>query len=177
MPVQPYLDLALLLLVAAAAINDLATRRIPNRMLLLAWLAALTLHLLGPAPASALFNCLAGGVVGLLVFLPLYLLRGMAAGDVKLMATVGAIVGPAGAFDIAILSWCAGGLMALAMVLAGGHARAAFANVAQLLRPYLMRAFGMPAVTEPLARPSVGNMPYGLAVAVGTLVAVWSGHI
>jgi prepilin peptidase CpaA len=93
------------------------------------------------------------------------------------MATVGAIVGPGSAFDIAILSWCAGGLMALAIILAGGHARAAFGNVAQLLRPYLMRAFGLPAEAEPLARPSVGSMPYGLAVAIGTLYAVWSGHI
>jgi prepilin peptidase CpaA len=177
MPVQPYLDLVLLLLVAAAAINDLATRRIPNRLLLLAWLVVLPLHTLGPAPGHALLDCLAGATVGLLVFLPLYLLRGMAAGDVKLMATVGAIVGPAAAFDIAILSWCAGGLMALAIILAGGHARAAFGNVAQLLRPHLMRAFGMPAAAEPLERPSVGSMPYGLAVAIGTLYAVWSGHI
>jgi prepilin peptidase CpaA len=67
--------------------------------------------------------------------------------------------------------------MALAIILAGGHARAAFGNVAQLLRPHLMRAFGMPAAAEPLERPSVGSMPYGLAVAIGTLYAVWSGHI
>jgi hypothetical protein len=40
-----------------------------------------------------------------------------------------------------------------------------------------MRAFGMPAAAEPLERPSVGSMPYGLAVAIGTLYAVWSGHI
>jgi prepilin peptidase CpaA len=176
MNVQPYLELSLLLLVAAAAINDLVSRRIPNSLLLVGWLCVLPLHILSVAPGSALAASLGGTVTGFAIFLPLYLLRGMAAGDVKLMATVGAFVGPADAFSIAIMSWCAGGVMALLIIVARGRLRAAFANVGDLLRPLLMRAARMPAVTEPMRQPSVGSMPYGLAIAVGTIALLLNRH-
>lgn len=176
MPVQPYLDLSLLVLVALAGVNDLATRRIPNRLLAAAWLVALPLWTLAPAPGAALLAALGGAAVGLLMFLPLYLLRAMAAGDVKLMATVGVFAGPAAAFDIAVLSWCAGGLMALAIILFRGRARIAYDNLRTLLRPLLMRAAGMPAVAEPLRHASVGNMPYGLAIALGTMAWLLTRH-
>jgi prepilin peptidase CpaA len=170
------LEMELLALVAAAAVCDLATRRIPNKLLWSAALLALVLQGAAPAPAAALGASLAGALAGFALFLPFYLLRGMAAGDVKLMATVGVLAGPDAAVTIALLSWCAGGLMALAMIVVQGRARDAWRNLRALLRPLLMRAAGMPAQTEPLAAPSVGNMPYGLAVAVGTLVTVWSRH-
>jgi prepilin peptidase CpaA len=157
MNVQPYLELSLLLLVLFAAINDLVSRRIPNYLLLVAWVGVLPLQLLSADPAGGLAACLGGAVTGFAIFMPLYLLRGMAAGDVKLMATVGAFVGPADAFSIAMLSWCAGGVMALLIIVAKGRLRAAFANVGDLLRPLLMRAARMPAVDEPMRQPSVGD--------------------
>ncbi|GAB3407794.1 prepilin peptidase [Massilia agilis] len=172
MPVQTCLELALLVLVLAAAASDLATRRIPNVLLLLAWLVALPLQL----AAGALADCLLGALAGLLLFLPLYLLRGMAAGDVKLMATVGAFAGPAAALHIALLAWCAGGVMALVLVAFQRRLRAACANLRDLLRPMLLRAAGMPLAATPLPRPSVGAMPYGLAVALATVGWLWAGH-
>jgi prepilin peptidase CpaA len=172
MPIQSYLDLCLLLLVVIAAINDLASRRIPNRLLLAAWALALPLHLLSPAPGSALLGALGGAAVGLLLFLPLYLLGGTAAGDVKLMATIGAFVGPAEAFHITMLAWCAGGAMALLLMIRHGRVRAALANTRALLRPLLMRAAGIPAAPEPAPAASVGSMPYGVAIALGTLAAL-----
>jgi prepilin peptidase CpaA len=176
MSVAMWLEIVMVVLVGAAAVWDLATRRIPNRLLLLAWMLALPLHAAAPAPFAALGGCLAGALVGLGMFLPFYLLRGMAAGDVKLMATVGAVAGPEPAFAIALLSWCAGGLMAVAMIVVQGRVRAAWDNLRALLRPLLMRLAGIPAVAEPLAHPSVGTMPYGLAVALGTLYTVWLRH-
>ncbi|TFW31664.1 prepilin peptidase, partial [Massilia horti] len=125
-----------------------------------------------PAPLAALGASLLGALAGLLMFLPLYALGGTAAGDVKLMATVGAFVGAAGAFEISVLSWCAGGVMGLAIVLVKGRLRPALANVLALLRPLWQRARGIPAVPEPLPAPSVGTMPYGLAIAVATLFAL-----
>jgi prepilin peptidase CpaA len=171
MPVQTCLELALLALVAGAAVSDLATRRIPNKLLLLALLAAIPLQ----SAAGAVVPALLGLATGLLLFLPLYLLRGMAAGDVKLMATVGAFAGPAATFQIAILAWCAGGAMALVLLACRGRLRAALANLRSLLRPLLMRAAGMPALAEP-AGPSVGSMPYGLAIALGTIGFLWWRH-
>ncbi|HEX9173259.1 MAG TPA: prepilin peptidase [Telluria sp.] len=176
MTVQPFLEAALLLLVVVAAVNDLASRRIPNRLLLAGWLCALPLYLLGPAPAAALAAALGGAVLGLMIFLPFYLLRGMAAGDVKLMATVGFFVGPAATFEIAILSWCAGGVMALVIIVCKGSLRTAFCNVRDLLRPLLMRAVGIPAASVPMGQPSVGSMPYGLAITIATIVWLTSSY-
>lgn len=176
MPLQIYLDLLLLLLVVLAAVNDLATRRIPNRLLLAGTVGAMALHLFSAAPLSALLSGVAGLATGLLVFLPLYCLRGMAAGDVKLMAAVGAFSAPMEVLHIAVLSVCAGGLMALLVVISKGRLRAALANVRSLLRPLLMRLAGFPAAPEPLPGPSVGSIPYGLAIASGTLLVMAQRH-
>ena len=165
---QPFLETALLLLVSAAAITDLASRRIPNRLLLAGWLILVPLQLLGPSVGSALLGTLAAAAVGLLLFLPLYMLRGMAAGDVKLMATVGAFVGPASAFQIALWSWCAGGVMALLMIVCKGQVRNAAASLASLGRAFLMRTPHGPGAAAP-AQTSVGGMPYGVAVASATI--------
>lgn len=173
MPVPPFsLHLALLALVVLAAATDLARRRIPNRLLLAGLLAAAALHLAGAAPAGALLAGLGGAATGLLLFLPLYCARGMAAGDVKLLAAVGAFTGPYAVLQIALFTVCAGGLMALAVVVARGRLRALLVNVGCLLRPWLMRLAGMPALAEPMPAPSVGSIPYGVAIALGTALFV-----
>lgn len=165
MIVAPYLDTLLLLLVVAAAINDLTSRRIPNLLLLGGVAGALILHALSPNPGPALLQSLGGAVTGLLIFIPFYLVRGMAAGDVKMMATVGAFTGPAVALKIAILAWCAGGIMALAFLLYRGRLGLALTNLWGILRPVLLRLPAAPAT----ARASAGSMPYGLAIAAGTI--------
>ena len=172
MPVAAYLDTLLLLLVAAAAINDLASRRIPNLLLLSGLIAALALHALSPDPGQALLACLGGAATGLLIFMPFYLVRGMAAGDVKMMATVGAFTGPAAALHIAILSWCAGGVMALAIIVFRGRVRMALSNLWGIVRPAVLR---LPAA--PLAmRESAGSMPYGVAIAAGTMYVLMARY-
>ena len=165
MLVAPYLDTLLLLLVSAAAINDMISRRIPNLLLLSGLAAAVCLHALSPQPGEALLACFNGAVLGLLIFLPLYLCRGMAAGDVKMMATVGAFAGPSGALHIAVIAWCAGGLMALAIVICRGRLRLALASLGSIVRHASLR---LPAM-EAESRPSVGSMPYGVAIAAGTI--------
>ena len=176
MPVQTVLDLVLLALVTTAAVVDLARRRIPNILLLTGWMAALPLLLLSVQPGTALLGALTGALCGLLVFLPLYLLRGMAAGDVKLLATVGLFVGPYDALQVAVITCCLGGVMALAIIVGKGRLRAAMGNIGDLLRPLWMRVQGMPAVAEPMRQASVGSMPYGVAIAAATMVHIFMQH-
>jgi prepilin peptidase CpaA len=166
MPIEQYLDVVLLLLVSIAAVNDLATRRIPNRLLLAGLACAFCLRLLSSDPLSSLQAALGGMGVGLAVFLPFYMVRGMAAGDVKMMAVVGAFVGPGDAFETAILSWCAGGVMALLLVLLNGRVRQVLGNMKGILCSVWLPGMG---VTAPVVQPSVGSMPYGVAIAVGTI--------
>jgi prepilin peptidase CpaA len=163
MAVPPLLDLFLLVLVGLAAASDLATRRIPNRLLLAGALGALTGHLCSPVPLHSCLSGLAGAGTGLLLFLPLYMLRGMAAGDVKLMATVGAFGTPLEAVQVALVAMLAGGALSLAVVLVRGRLPALVANLRSLLLPALLRVPAAPMGA------SVGSIPYGVAIGAGAL--------
>ena len=175
MPIVAWLDLLLLVLVVAAAIHDLAVRKIPNKLLLAGSLGALGLYLCGPAPAADLRSALGGAAIGFALFLPLYVVRGMAAGDVKMMATVGLFLGPSDTVHACILAWCVGGVMALAMLLVTGRWRIAYTNMRSLLLPLLLR---MGPVTPPgnTAQPSAGSMPYGVAIALSTIWLLAQRH-
>lgn len=171
-----YLDGFLIALVLTACMQDLAVRKIPNRLLACGLFSATVLHLFSASPVHLISVGLAGCAVGLLVFLPLYLLRGMAAGDVKLMATVGAFTGPVLALEIALAAFCAGGVMALVMVFKQRRWGDFAANMRTLLRPLYMRAIGMPYIREPFPAGSVGGMPYGVAIASATCLMLWIRH-
>lgn len=163
-------EAVLICLVAQAAVTDLAVRKIPNILVLSGLLLALGLHLLAGPRWSPLSAWLAGAAAGFLLFLPLYVLRGMAAGDVKLMAMVGAFVGPAAALQIGLLSCVIGGVMALLLLAASGRLRDGVRNLRRMLVPLLWRLLGVPLL--PVALPpgaSVGGIPYGVAIALGTL--------
>lgn len=176
MTLQSSLELSLVALLLVACCYDLAQRRIPNRLLAFGLLCTLGLHLTA-APLDLLSTILGGMLTGLLMFLPLYMARAMAAGDVKLMATVGAFCGPLLTFQIGLATYCCGGLLALAIVLRRGKTRTAARNVSALLRPLLLRMTGVPLVTEPMPAPSVGNMPYALAIALGAFLMLGLRHL
>lgn len=99
----------LLLTVAAAAWSDFKQLQIPNRLLVPSAAAALFLSALD-STAQGLYFSLLGAAVGLIIFLPLYILKGMAACDVKLMTVIGLYSGPQLTLDIAFVSALIGGL-------------------------------------------------------------------
>jgi prepilin peptidase CpaA len=169
MQIEQYRDSLLLLMVSIAAVNDLATRRIPNRLLLVGLAGALLLHVLSAEPGAALLSAVGGMLLGLAIFLPFYMVRGMAAGDVKLMAVIGFFTGPTEAFQIAIFTWCAGGVMALLLILLRSRVRLAVVNIGHLLSGLIAPGTKLTDTTLP---QSAGSMPYGLAIAAGTIVVL-----
>ncbi|WP_371764217.1 prepilin peptidase [Massilia sp.] len=169
MQIDQYRDALLLLMVSIAAVNDLATRRIPNRLLFAGMTSALFLHLLSPEPGAALLSAVGGMLLGLVIFLPFYLVRGMAAGDVKMMAVIGFFTGPAEAFQIAVFTWCAGGVMALLLILLRSRLRLALVNIGHLLSGLIVPGTKLADMALP---QSAGSMPYGLAIAAGTIVVL-----
>jgi prepilin peptidase CpaA len=168
MPIEQYREMVLLLMVSIAAVNDLTTRLIPNRLLLAGLACALLLHALSAAPGAALLSALGGMAVGLAMFLPFYVVRGMAAGDVKMMAVVGAFSGPNDAIQIAVLTWCVGGVMALVLVLLRGRLQLALGNIGRLV----LAALSPRARAATAASHSSGSLPYGVAIAVGTVMVL-----
>ncbi len=93
LPPQP-IPLCVTLLAVVAASIDLASRRIPNRLIALGLAGALVAQCALPGPHTGFAAWLAGAATGAGLLLPFYLVRGMAAGDVKLMLAIGAWVGP-----------------------------------------------------------------------------------
>lgn len=176
MPIPLWLDLFLLILVVSAAVTDLAIRKIPNLFLLIAWCAAIGLHLCDTAPAASIGDALSGAAIGFGLFLPLYLVRGMAAGDVKLMATVGLFLGPTNIIEACVLTWCAGGVMALTVLLFTRRWAHVYVNLRSMLWSRLL-GLGPPTADNTLARPSAGAIPYGLAIAMTTLWLLAQRHL
>ena len=163
------IEVILICLVAQAAVTDLAMRKIPNVLILSGLLLAMILHLLGGQDWAPLSHWLAGMLAGFFLFLPLYLLRGMAAGDVKLMAMVGAFLGPQAALYVGVLAYLIGGVMAVLMLLCSGRWRESWRNVVLICKPLMWRLLGLPLAPVPLASiSSVGGIPYGVAIALGT---------
>jgi prepilin peptidase CpaA len=93
------------------------------------------------------------------------------------MAMVGAFAGPADALQVAVLAYIIGGVMALLMLLCSGRRRDGWRNLVQIGKPLLLRSLGVPLQPVPLAPgASIGGVPYGLAVALATMVVVALAH-
>ena len=124
--------LTAMLLGAQVAISDLIARRVSNRVLLavLACAAAMQLLQIGSPPSFA--DCLLGGALGLGVLLPFYAMGWMGAGDVKLFAVIGVLLGS----NVLLPVWI------IASLAAGGHAFlvVAWSSAAWSAPPPLLRA-------------------------------------
>ncbi len=107
----------------AAAVDDLRRRAVSNWITGTALIGALLYYALrGGWPGLALAIC--GAAVGFAVFLALYLMGAMGAGDLKLMAAFGALLGPADILIAALLAAVAGALTAAAWLLWDRQCRA-----------------------------------------------------
>jgi len=158
---QMYPVILLLGLLVTAVVSDIRRHRIPNFLVAL----GLALGLANQAYAGGISG-LGDGALGLLigfgVFLPLYALGGMAAGDVKLMAMVGSYLTPHNALWTAFFSLIAGGLCGFLIVLFRGQLMQTLARYGLMLRA---RAYLAPAADEVAGKP----FPYSIAILLGTL--------
>jgi len=168
----------LTMVLVAAVATDLRSRRIPNTLVLAGLAGAFMLHagawLLGIVPLAGArwWAPLAGGVAGLAVLMPLYLLRACGAGDVKLMAVVGAFVGAKVVLAAALYTVLAGGLLALLFMLGRGVTAQTLANVRLLLSQWSARMrSGQGVKFEPLQH-TAARLPYAVAITAGTLIAL-----
>ncbi len=106
------------------------------------------------------------------MFLPFFLLGGMGAGDVKLMAALGAWLGPAEAFAIAIYASLAGGVLALGVALATGYLRTALRNVGRLLK-FWWRVGPRPMAGMTLDQSKSPRVAFAIPICCGVVMALW----
>ncbi|MCX6594095.1 MAG: A24 family peptidase [Acidobacteria bacterium] len=101
----------MLLTAAMATWFDLRERRIPNWLCGAAFLAGVVWHWR---------DGLAGAGLAAAIYGTLFLLRGVGAGDVKLMMALGALAGPMPWLIIFTFSAIAGGVHAIVLIIKGG---------------------------------------------------------
>lgn len=154
-------------LVLTAVVCDLRSRRIPNALvasgIALGLLFSAAAHA-GDGLASSVGGALLGGLAGLALLMPLYVLRVLGAGDVKLLAMVGVWLGAPAVARAALWTLLCGGMLALIWAAASGVLPRVLANLHGAARLGLQGAATM---------ATTGRLPYALAIAGGTAVEVW----
>lgn len=155
-------------ILVAAAIGDLRTRRIPNRLVAVLAVFGVLFSVVQSPGLAAVSRAGGGLLVGLACWLPFYAMGWLGAGDVKLYAAAGAWLGPMRALDGALVGALAGAVLSLIwMVKAHGlqdsvRTLGLAAGTPQMLAP---------GSSGPTSRRS--TLPYGIAIATGALLAGW----
>ena len=164
-------QLAAIAIAIVAAACDLRMRRIPNLLTFGAAATGLMYHLSSGGP-WAFGGSAAGWMVGALVFVVPFALRGLGGGDVKLLAALGAWIGPGDVLWLALYTGVAGGAMAVVVALANGYLRRAFDNVWLLLCHW--RIAGLKALPElTLDGSSAPKLAYAVPILAGMVAVVW----
>lgn len=171
--------LSIISLLGLAVVYDVAQRRIPNWLVLTGLLVGAGFSVIEAQAETGysftgngigLVKSLLGALTGLTIMLPLYFLRAMGGGDVKLMAAVGAFLGTMQVVGAALLTFIAGGVLSLIVALWSGSLSQVLGN---------LRLMGMLAMSGRSAGLSLkdvqttGRLPYAVAITVGTGLQIW----
>jgi prepilin peptidase CpaA len=163
------INFALLIpLAAAITYYDVRYRRIPNRLVLLALGSGLVKNAIvgawGGARASLIGCALAFGLM-----LVLHFFGAMGAGDVKLFAAIGAIIGAPSVLSTFLVILITGAVLAVILMLRAGTTRVTMQRVLLILAG-LAPGWKVPSFPEPADRKQ--TIPYGVAITFGSLISL-----
>ncbi len=149
-------DLLPATIVTIAALFDLGSRRIPNWLTFGGLVGGLLIRAQGDG-AAGMLSGLGGASLGLAMLLPFYAVRAVGGGDVKLLAALGALVGPRELLSVALYAAVIGGAM----------------SVVTLARLGRLRLVVSELVSHPADLSRCGaRAPYAVAMAGGTYLAM-----
>lgn len=169
----PYWVVAIFAIVAAYI--DGKCLKVPNLitfpMIIAGWIySSIAYGMAGEGWYVGLWWSLAGTAVGLMTLLPAYAIGGMGAGDVKMMAAIGAWVH----VTITLYAFCigtiVGAILAVAMILMSGEAKKHWNQMFFLVNE--IWTIRNPEVLSEIAaerKSSMRLLPYGIPLAIGTV--------
>lgn len=176
-PLALPVELTLIFVVMVAAATDIRSRNIPN------WLT------LGGIAAGFVLNGYSGGFDGLkfagigfgvacLFFLPIFFMRFMGGGDVKLMGAVGTLGGYENLIAIFIIDAILGGIVALVAVLLRGRLKKTARNIWRMIASMVKgkAPYQESEELEAGSEKSMG-MPRAVTIALATLVVLWATRV
>jgi len=168
--------IVLLAVLLVAAVYDVRFRRIPNWITVTGVALGVMLNAFLDGPLGSWFSLagvwfsLRGLALGFGVYFLLYAIRAMGAGDVKLMAAVGAMVGWQDWLGIFVITAVLGGIMAAILMASHGRIKKTLWNVAFILTE--MKS-GRPAYIKreelDVRSPKSVGLPHGAVIGVGTV--------
>jgi prepilin peptidase CpaA len=147
---------------AVSTVIDLRTRRVPNRLTFTIALGGLLLAAFGLSGVTLAAACL-GALLGLTLMMPSHVIGATGAGDVKLFAAAGTLLGPMGIATAFVYTVIAGGVLAFAVALWRRRLAVTLARTATLVRTAGANA-------DDIERSSTDNrFAYAPAIAIGTI--------
>ena len=163
----------LLALLATAAYTDVRSYRIPHWLTGFGIVAGLLLSMWNVKdPWQELLSAFGAIAVGQCAFLPLYLVRMMGDGDVKLMEMVWAYLVLPGTLYAVAFVLVTGGVVAIAYALARRVGRQVLENLKQITTSMALAAMTGARTNGPAALQSAGRIPYGVSICLGTFAYV-----
>jgi len=152
-----------------AVVIDLREHRIPNWLVSCLVVGGIALQFWF-YQWHGLLTAFLGLTVGLFCFLPFHVFGALGAGDVKLLAAVGALIGPNLVFLAAMLTILCGGVIAIAYITFKGGLPKMLSRYGSMLFFLVVR---QPQYIPPAPGEAAGlRFPYAIAIAVGTTLAV-----
>jgi prepilin peptidase CpaA len=154
--------------VLTAAITDIIGQRVPNWLTMPATVLALCLQSAIGGTEAVLWG-VAGWAAGLALLIGFYVQGGMGAGDVKLMATVGAFTGPYRVLWICAYTALFGGVYALGIVVYSMVTRSGWAATGRRLRAEGTSLLLSGGDVQPLAASlrTYPKLRYAIVMALG----------
>ena len=151
-----------------AAVIDIRHRRIPNVVCVATAVTGITLSTIGINTVTV-SSALAGLAFGFLMMLPGHVFGATGAGDVKLFAAAGTLLGSGRIVRAFLFVAIAGGVLALAVALKRGRLGRTMGLTARLLgRPDKLKT----AIESPAEH---NRFSYGPAIAIGCVIAMLIG--
>lgn len=153
-----------------ASVTDLRSHRISNKLTYSTMIFGIVFYTLTSGMAGFL-QSLGGLFLGLALLIVFYLLGGMGAGDVKLMAAVGALLGPQGVFEAFLGTALAGGIYALLVLAAKGYLRDTLKRFGLMIKTFFLTKKFIYIPSERQEKAPL--LCYGVAISLGTMASVF----
>ena len=151
-----------------ATVVDIRTRRIPNELTAAMACFGIGLAAIG-ASGLSVGASLAGLVIGLALMMPGHLIGATGAGDVKLMAAIGGIVGPGMVVTAFLFTAVIGGVLAVVVAIRRQRLGAMLEATGRLV------AAPSDAKKEIKGASQASRFAYGPAIALGSVLAALMG--
>ena len=174
MVIQNVLVVQLIIYLLILTVFDIKTHRIPNLLSSAAAVIGLILQFM-QHQYSGLLSALLGAGAGLAIFLPMYLLRALGAGDVKALAVVGIYLGARGVVIAALATLLSGALIASVYLLRNSSSLTElFCKISWLVTGSMGDVINDIRSPQPKRLSKRNNLfPYGLAITTGTYLSLW----